>query len=171
MTAGHRLRTARQHAPPSFEDAEESEVESSIGSSGNVILGGALVGLALALLRLLAGRVMSASRMIGSLLGGHEGPAAASIAFIAGLLLAPSILAAAGWVTVAPKPIEAGWALLVVGGLLVGLGARLGEGGLVVAMFGAVRRSGWGAAAVCAIAAGAGVSLLARELLVGGGAA
>lgn len=107
----------------------------SIGSAGSVILGGALNGLSLALLRLLAGRVMSASRMIGSLLGGHEGPAAASIACIARLLLAPSILTAAGWVAATPKPVEAGWALLIVGGLLVGLGARLGEGGLVVAIF------------------------------------
>jgi hypothetical protein len=140
-----------------------------LGTHGDVILGGALVGLAFALLRLLAGRVMSASRMIGSLLSGHEGPAAASIAFLAGLLLAPSIMTAAG--LVAAKPAEAGIALLVAGGLLVGFGARLGEGGLTVAIFGAARRSGWAAATVCAIAAGAGVSMLAREILGGGGGA
>jgi len=141
----------------------------SLGTHGGVILGGALVGLAFALLWLLAGRVMSASRMIGSLLGGHEGPAAASIAFLAGLLLAPSIMTAAG--VVAAKPAEAGMALLVAGGLLVGVGARLGEGGLTVAIFGAARRSGRAAATVCAIAAGAGVSLLARGILGGGAGA
>ncbi|WP_291295450.1 YeeE/YedE family protein [Elioraea sp.] len=145
------------------------ELDFPIGTQGQVILGGALIGLALALLRLLAGNVMSASRMLGSLLGGHEGPAAVSIAFLAGLMLAPSILAAVG--AAATKPIEAGWALLVVGGLLVGVGARLGDGGLVVAIFGAVRRSGWAAASVCAIAVGAGVSLLARQILAGGGTA
>jgi hypothetical protein len=149
-------------------------LEFFIGTQGHVILGGALIGLALALLRLLAGRVMSASRMLGSLLGGHEGPAATSIAFLAGLfvgpfILAPLILADAGVATA--KLVEGGWAPLVIGGLLVGLGARLGDGGLVVAIFGAVRRTRWAAAAVCAIAVGAGTSLLARQILGGGGAA
>lgn len=144
-------------------------MDPAVGTLGNVLLGGALVGLAFALLRLLAGRVMSVSRMIGSLLGGHEGPAAASIAFLAGLLLAPSMLAAAG--LVATKPDEAGIALLVAGGLLVGIGARVGQGGLTVAIFGAARRSGWAVATVCAIALGAGVSLLGRGILAAGGAA
>ncbi len=146
----------------------------AIGTEGQAILGGALIGLALALLRLLSGRVMSASRMIGSLLGGHEGPAAASIAFLAGLfvgpfILAPLILSDAGLAMA--NPVEATWLLLVVGGLLVGLGARLGDGGLTVALFGTVRRSGWAAAGFCAIAAGAGASLLARQILGAGGAA
>lgn len=140
-----------------------------LGAFGPAILGGALVGLALAALRRLTGRVMSASRMIGSLLGGGEGPAAASMAFIAGLVLAPFLLNAAG--AGAAEPGEAGWAVLAAGGLLVGVGARLADGGPVAAMFGARRRPGWAAAAVCAIAAGAGLSLLVRQALSLGGAA
>lgn len=148
---------------------EGRTLDISLATMGPLVLGGALIGLALAALRLLTGRVMSASGMVGSLLGGHEGPAAASIAFIAGLLAAPSLLALLG--EPAAKPAEAGWPLLVAGGLLVGFGARLGEAGLVSTIWGAVRRSGWAAAALCAMAAGAALSLMLLGRLAEVGAA
>jgi len=134
-----------------------------------VILGGALIGLAIGLLRILTGRVMSASGMVGSLLGGGEGPAAASIAFLAGLFIAPSVLIALG--VVAALPVEAGWPLLCAGGVLVGLGARLGNGGVVGSVFGLTQRSGQAGAAILAIIAGAGAALVLGQLVNIGGAA
>jgi hypothetical protein len=133
-----------------------------------VLLGGALVGLAYAGLRLLTGRMISGSAMIASLLGGREGLAAASIAFIAGLFIAPSIL-----ITLAappPQPAEPGWLPLVAGGLLVGLGSRLGDGGLVRAIGGLLQGSRWAAGALLAITTGVvGGLFLIRELVGGGG--
>lgn len=135
----------------------------------SLMAGGALIGLAWALLRLATGRVMSASAMVGSLLGGGEGPAAASIAFIGGLVVAPAILG----VVHEPmaRPAEAPWALLLIGGLCVGFGARLAQSGLVGALSGALGRSGWAAAGLGAMAAGAALSLFVWESLSGGGAA
>ena len=97
-------------------------------ASGAAVIGGGLVGLSAALLLVLTGRAMNLSDMLGSLLGGNEGLAAASIAFLAGLVLAPTILQI--WV---PLP-EAGGAtnvpLILVAGLLAGFGARLGSTGI-----------------------------------------
>jgi hypothetical protein len=134
-----------------------------------LITGGGLIGLALALLRRATGRVMSASAMVGSLLGGGEGPAAASIAFIGGLVVAPAIL---GFVhEPMTKPAEAPWALLLLGGVCVGFGARLAQGGLVGALWGTLGRSGWAVAGLGAMAACAALSLFVWESMAGGGAA
>jgi len=51
------------------------------GMLGQVVLSGALIGLSLAMLMTLTGRLMSASWMDGSLLGGREGLAATGLAF------------------------------------------------------------------------------------------
>lgn len=135
----------------------------------DAVLGGALIGLALASLRILTGRVMSVSGMVGNLLGGGEGLAAPSIAFMAGVFIAP-----ATWNAVDPatsEPVEGGWWLLAAAGLLMGFGARLGQSGFVGAIWGSVRRSGWAAVALGAIAAGATGSLFVMWLLGNGGAA
>jgi uncharacterized protein len=144
-------------------------VEYLFGTHAHAIIGGALIGLALAVLRLFTGRIMSASAMIGSLLGGREGLAAASIAFIAGLFIAPSILLAAG--LAAPPPVETQWPFLVIGGLLVGLGARLGEGSLFGAISGLTRRSWRAATTFLAMLTGAGLSLALRQFVNNGGVA
>jgi len=136
-----------------------------ITTLGEVVWGGALVGLALASLRIFTGRVMSASGMIGTLLDGREGVAAPSIAFMAGLVIAPTI--STGFDEATPKPIEASWLPLIVGGLLVGFGARLGRRGLVGAVWSLTQRSGW---AVVAISAGLAISLFAQYVLAPGGA-
>lgn len=97
-------------------------------AQGAAVIGGGLVGLAATLLLLLTGRAMDLSEMFGSLLGGNEGLAAASIAFLAGLVLAPTV-----WQIWAPLP-EAGASrnlpLVLVAGLLAGFGARLGSTGI-----------------------------------------
>ena len=139
------------------------------GTFGPVILGGAMIGLALALLRILTGRVMSASGMIGSLLGGREGLAATSIAFIGGLFIAPSVLVAVG--VAKQMPVEAGWPFLVAGGLLVGVGARLGNSSLLGSIHGVTQLSRRAFATLFAIMAGAGVAVALRQVLGTGGVA
>lgn len=90
------------------------------------LAGGVVLGVAAALFILLNGRVLGISGILGGLVRPRRGDAGWRIAFLAGLLLAPvlwSLFAA----PVAPR-IEAGPALLVVAGLLVGWGTRYGSG-------------------------------------------
>ncbi len=90
------------------------------------LAGGVLLGLASALFILVNGRVLGISGILGGLLRPRAGDAGWRIAFIAGLLAAPAVwsLFAA---PVVPR-IEAGPAVLVVAGLLVGWGTRYGSG-------------------------------------------
>jgi uncharacterized membrane protein YedE/YeeE len=90
------------------------------------LAGGLLVGLGAAAFILLNGRVLGISGILGGLVRPAPGDAGWRIAFIAGLLAAP-----AAWALFAPPAtprIEAGPALLVVAGLLVGWGTRYGSG-------------------------------------------
>jgi uncharacterized protein len=90
-------------------------------------LGGLLIGGSVALLLLLNGRVAGISGILGGALAVRRNDLAWRLAFIAGLAAAPTIYAASGGtlpsLTVSSSPI-----LLVVGGLLVGFGTRLGGG-------------------------------------------
>jgi uncharacterized protein len=159
----------RRLCAEALSEEEESDLQDLLGIHSNVILGGALIGLALALLRRFTGRIMSASAMIGSLLGGREGLAAASIAFLAGLFIGPSILLAIGMA--APPPAETFWPFLVIGGLLLGLGARLGEASLFGAISGLTHRSWRAVTTFLAMLTGAGLSLALRQFLNNGGVA
>ncbi|QPF76551.1 YeeE/YedE family protein [Roseateles sp. DAIF2] len=91
----------------------------------SALAGGALIGLAAALLVLLNGRIAGISGVLGALLQ----PSAERgwrLAFLAGLIGAPLL-----WGLLAARPaprIDAGWGLLVAAGLLVGLGTRYGAG-------------------------------------------
>jgi len=73
--------------------------------------------------------------------------------------------------SVRPPAVEAGWPLLVVGGLLVGFGARLANAGVLGSIYGAAQRSRRAVAAILAILAGAAVSFVLRQVLGAGGAA
>jgi hypothetical protein len=90
------------------------------------LAGGLLLGVAAALFILLNGRVLGVSGILGGLLRPRAGDLGWRLAFLAGLLVAPSVwtLFAA---PVMPR-IEAGPALLVLAGLLVGWGTRHGAG-------------------------------------------
>ena len=90
-------------------------------------IGGALIGLASALLMAFAGRVAGISGILGATLGLGTGDRAWRLAFIAGLILAPVAAMLAGYAVPLPQ-MPASWALIVVAGLLVGFGARLGGG-------------------------------------------
>lgn len=90
------------------------------------LAGGALIGLAAAMLVLLNGRIAGISGIVGGLLAGPRAEAPWRIAFVAGLLAAPLAAAAAGWIVV-PR-IEAGFGTLALAGLLVGVGTSYGSG-------------------------------------------
>lgn len=97
-------------------------------ASGAALIGGGLVGLSATLLLVLTGRTMNMSDIFGSLLGGNEGLAAASIAFLAGLVLAPTIWQI--WVPLPDADSATQVPLVLVAGLLAGFGARLGSTGI-----------------------------------------
>ena len=90
------------------------------------LAGGLLLGLAAALFILLNGRVLGISGIVGGLLRPRAGDTAWRVAFVAGLLAAPALWSLFG-APVAPR-IQAGPALLVLAGLLVGWGTRYGSG-------------------------------------------
>ena len=90
------------------------------------IIGGAVIGLAAALLVLVNGRVAGISGIVGGLLRPRAGELGWRLAFMAGLLIAPLVYASAG-----PRPpitIDAGYPVLIVAGLLVGIGTRYAGG-------------------------------------------
>ena len=90
-------------------------------------IGGLLIGGSAALLLILNGRIAGISGLLGGLLQPRSNDIRWRLAFLAGLLLAPLAYMAAG----SPRPeieITSAPALIVLGGLLVGLGTRLGAG-------------------------------------------
>ena len=90
-------------------------------------VGGVLIGMAAAMLVLMQGRIAGISGIVGGLLARPvAGDTGWRIAFVAGLLLAPVLYRLLA--TLPPIRVEAGWGTLVVAGLLVGFGTRLGSG-------------------------------------------
>ena len=90
------------------------------------LAGGVLIGTAAAMFLLLNGRVAGISGILGGLLRFRTGDTGWRVAFVLGLMAAPVLYQLA-----APLPavqIDAGTALLVVAGLLVGVGTRYGSG-------------------------------------------
>lgn len=85
-----------------------------------------MIGVAAAAFVLLHGRIAGVSGILAGLLRPVREEVAWRFAFIGGLVLAPSAYA-----VLAPLPestIEAGYAVLVLAGLLVGIGARYASG-------------------------------------------
>ena len=92
----------------------------------SALAGGALIGIAVALLLLATGRTAGVSGIVAGILKPNPGDLAWRIAFVAGMVLAPLIYAMI--TALPPLQIAAGYPTLVVGGLLVGLGTRYGSG-------------------------------------------
>src|SRR4051812_27606885 len=90
------------------------------------LAGGVVIGLAAALLILCNGRIAGISGVLGGLLRPARGDLAWRIAFVAGLVGAPLLFAAA--TDLPAVQIDAGTGALVVAGLLVGVGTRYGSG-------------------------------------------
>jgi uncharacterized protein len=89
-------------------------------------LGGLLIGLAAALLWLANGRVAGISGIVGNLPSSRNGDVAWRVAFLTGLIVAPSCYAALTGVPVIR--LDASVPVVIAGGLLVGFGTRLGGG-------------------------------------------
>ncbi len=92
----------------------------------SALAGGALIGLAAALLILGLGRVMGAAGVVGGALEIRESEAPWRWSLIDGLVRSP-LVARALWGAAAPV-FSAHWPALIASGLLVGFGARLGSG-------------------------------------------
>jgi uncharacterized protein len=90
------------------------------------LAGGALIGMATAMFVLLNGRIAGVSGILAGVLRPARGDIAWRIAFLGGLILAAP---AYGLLTSLPEVrIDAGYGMLVVAGLLVGIGTRYGAG-------------------------------------------
>ncbi len=113
-------------------------------------LGGILIGSGASLLILLSGRVAGISGIYGGLLAPKRTDWLWRAAFVVGIVLGAIVVRLLGGGPVAVS-IEGSWPVLVVAGLLVGYGVRLGNG----------CTSGHG---VCGIARGSGRSLAATAI-------
>lgn len=90
------------------------------------LAGGLLIGLAAAMLLLLNGRIAGISGILGGLLKAPHRDYGWRIAFLIGLIAAP--LAYGLFAALPSARVDAGTAVLIVAGLLVGLGTRYGSG-------------------------------------------
>jgi uncharacterized membrane protein YedE/YeeE len=91
------------------------------------LIGGLLIGLAAALLLLLNGRLSGISGIVGGLVVPKDSDAGWRVAFVAGLLVgALAYLLATGDAVLVRM--QASLPVLVLAGLLVGFGTRLGSG-------------------------------------------
>ncbi len=90
------------------------------------LLGRVTIGLAAAALLLLAGRTLGVSGIFYGVLTGRGPEFGWRATFLLGLLAAPTVLKV--FFTPTPPHIDMPWTLLVVAGILVGLGTRLGNG-------------------------------------------
>ena len=89
------------------------------------LLGGMLIGVSAVMLLLLNGRIAGISGIVGRLVQGAG--LTTNLAFVLGLLLGPPgyLLVYGDWPT---TQVDIGWPLIVVAGLLVGFGSRMGSG-------------------------------------------
>jgi len=92
----------------------------------SALIGGAVIGIAAAILALFNGRVAGISGIVGALLRPAFPDLTWRAAFIAGLLLAP--VAYAVFRALPAMTIDAGYPTLIIAGLLVGVGTRYAAG-------------------------------------------
>jgi hypothetical protein len=90
------------------------------------LTGGILIGLAAIALMGFLGRIAGVSGIASGLLERPSGDTAWRTAFVLGLIAGAAAMRVAGW-SQTPE-IAAGWPELIVGGLLVGIGTRIGGG-------------------------------------------
>jgi uncharacterized membrane protein YedE/YeeE len=89
------------------------------------LFGGMLLGLASIMLFLFNGRIAGISGIMGKMLGKER--RLADLAFVTGLLAGPYIYAAA-FGRLPAITLVAPWPLILIAGLLVGFGTRMGSG-------------------------------------------
>lgn len=93
----------------------------------SALLGGALIGIASVLLMALNGRTAGVSGILGGLPQAAAGDKLWRSAFVAGLIFAPIVASLLSEPLLEPQ-MPASWLLIVISGLMVGFGARLGGG-------------------------------------------
>ncbi len=89
--------------------------------------GGLLIGAAASLFVLVYGRILGISGILGGLFGGAGEEISFRLALIAGIVIAPLLLTSLG-ASLSDISVSASWPMLIVAGLLVGFGTRLGNG-------------------------------------------
>ena len=90
------------------------------------LTGGLILGVASAMFILLNGRIAGISGILGGLLIPKKGDVLWRALFVAGMVLAPT-----AWLLTGPLPemqIDAGYPLLIIAGLIVGISTRYGSG-------------------------------------------
>lgn len=93
------------------------------------LAGGVVLGIASAIFILVNGRILGISGILGGLLAPKTGDVGWRLTFLLGMLAAPAamaVIAPSGLIS-APR-IDAGSVAIVIAGLLVGFGTRLGSG-------------------------------------------
>ncbi len=91
------------------------------------LVGGAVIGLAIAMLMVLTGRIAGISGIFAGLLSADGSDRGWRLAFIAGLIAAPCLGALLG--SPLPRPaMPVNLALVIASGFMVGLGSRMGGG-------------------------------------------
>lgn len=97
-------------------------------SWSRALAGGALIGIAAAMMLLLNGRIAGISGILGGLLFDRQtGDMRWRLRFVLGLIAGAALITVLRPELAAAAP-TAGWASLIVAGLLVGFGTRLGSG-------------------------------------------
>lgn len=91
------------------------------------LIGGALIGLSAVLLMLATGRIAGISGILAGCLAFAGGDKAWRLAFLGGLIVSPLLGVAIGMPLVQPV-MPSSWTVVIVAGLLVGFGTRLGGG-------------------------------------------
>ncbi|WP_394004566.1 YeeE/YedE family protein [Luteimonas sp. WGS1318] len=134
------------------------------------VAGGLMIGTAAAVYLMVAGRVMGVSGLLANATGlGPGGTRGPSALFIAGLLA--GTVAAMAWIRMPAFEVTASWPLLIVGGLLVGYGTRLGSGCTSGhGVCGLARRSPRSLAATGVFMATAALTVFVVRHVIGGGA-
>jgi uncharacterized protein len=90
-------------------------------------IGGALIGLSAVLLALFSGRIAGVSGILAGLINPQTSDRAWRAAFVAGLIAAPVAAVLVGYAVPVPQ-MPGSYVTIIVGGLLVGFGTRLGSG-------------------------------------------
>lgn len=93
----------------------------------SALAGGELIGLTTVLLMFANGRIAGISGILGGLLSRPDGDSAWRLWFIGGMLVAPLLVTLVSG-SAPDFVMQADWWAVILGGLLVGVGTRLGSG-------------------------------------------
>jgi uncharacterized membrane protein YedE/YeeE len=94
---------------------------------GSALIGGLMIGASAALFLVLNGRIAGISGILGGLLQPARSDVGWRIAFLGGIFVAPLVYLAFGG-ALPPVELDASLPLLIVAGVIVGFGTRLGAG-------------------------------------------